>query len=119
MGDMKLSEIKIMLKNPKDGFLGFVSFVIDDSLFIGNVAIYQSANRQEGFRLVFPEKKSAVGSEVFKIVFPISEKAYQAIVEAVVEKFREVSGPILAMSEKNRNSGEEARNERQGERDTR
>ena len=117
MNDLRFSEIKITLAEPKDGFLGFVSFVINEALYIGNVAIYQSANRQEGYRLVFPDKKSLRG-EVYKIVFPINKESYQAVVSAVEKKLREAVGPILGEVTSEKNCGEEAKHGRQVERDT-
>jgi len=117
MCDLTFSEIKVILAEPKDGFLGFVSFVLNDAIFIGNVAIYQSVNRQEGFRLVFPDKKSLRG-EVYKIVFPINKESYQAVVNAVEKKLREAVGPLLGEASE-KNCGEEVKHERQGERDTR
>ena len=52
---MKLTEIQIVPVKPKDGLIAFVSFVINDSFFVGDVAIYSRLN-QESYRLVYPIK---------------------------------------------------------------
>ena len=70
---MEVTKIKIRKIIPKNGLVGFVSFVMDDCLFIGNIAIFNRLN-QTTFRLVFPEKK--IGDKNIQILYPVSSDLY-------------------------------------------
>ena len=52
---IKLTEIQIVPVKPNNGLVAFVSFVLDDSFFVGDVAIYSRID-QQGYRLVYPAK---------------------------------------------------------------
>ena len=85
-----ISEIKIVPVKPKDGLIGFASFVLDKKYYIGSIAIYTRLDRS-GFRLVYPTKK--VGGRNINIFHPINAEAGRAIEEVVAEK---VSGLLDA-----------------------
>ena len=80
---MKISEVEIIAIKPKMGVVGFASFVIDESVYCGLVAIH---NRPHGgYRLVYPRK--IVDSGYRDVFHPISHEAGQIIEEAVISKY--------------------------------
>ena len=87
---MMVSEIQIVPVKPKGGLVAFASCVIDDSLFVGNIAIYTSLSNTEGYRLVFPTKALANGKEI-QCVHPINREAGQKISRAIINKYEDLS----------------------------
>jgi DNA-binding cell septation regulator SpoVG len=77
---IEISEINIVPVKPKDGLIGFVSFVIDERFYVGNVAIFSRLDR-EGIRLVYP-KKGAIDC-----FHPIKRDVGDFINKKVTEKF--------------------------------
>ncbi len=88
---LKISEISIEPISIKDGHLGFVSFVVNESLKICNVGIHSCPSSSTGIRLVFPKRQYKTIQ--MDTVFPINQAAYAAIVS-------EVSVVYLALVEK-------------------
>ncbi len=81
-----ISEIQFYPVKPKDGLLGFVSFVLDDKFWMGSVAVF---SRPDGrYRLVYPTRK--VGGQNINIFHPINQKAGQEVETAVSEKVAEL-----------------------------
>ena len=56
-----ITEIQIIPLKPKDGLVAFASCVINDQLYLGNIAIYSSLGSCDGFRLVYPAKVLPTG----------------------------------------------------------
>lgn len=82
---IKLTEIQIVPVKPKNGLIAFVSFVLNESFFIGDVAVHSRLD-QQGYRLVYPTKILFNGLKIncFK---PIKREAAQAIEEQVLNEF--------------------------------
>ncbi len=72
---------------PKDGLVGFASFVLDGRYYVGSVAIFTKLNGF-GYRLVYPTKK--VGERNINLFHPINEETGQAIETAIREKVSEL-----------------------------
>lgn len=83
---IKLSEINFVPIRPKNGLLGFVSFVLNNSFHIGDIAIYSRLNR-EGYRLVYRNRRLSNGAEV-NVFFPISRNAANSIEEQVFLEYK-------------------------------
>lgn len=90
MDELIISEIQIFPIKPKDGLVAFASCVINNSLYIGNIAIYTSPSRLEGFRLVYPSKTLPNSKEI-NCVHPINKNAGNLISKAIIEKFIEIT----------------------------
>jgi len=90
---IQISEIQIIPVKPKDGLVAFASCLINESLYIGNIAIYTSQRRPEGYRLVYPSKLLPNGKEI-NCVHPINRKAGTLISKAIIEKFMEVMSKV-------------------------
>ena len=87
MSELLISEIQIIPVKPKDGLVAFASCVINNSLYIGNIAVYTSPTNSEGYRLVYPSKVLPNGKEI-NCVHPINKEAGEAISHAVIRKYK-------------------------------
>ena len=85
--ETKISEIQFIPVKPKNGLLGFVSFVIDEKLWLGSIAVFTKIDGS-GYRLVYPTKK--VGERTINIFHPINQEAGKAIEEVVTKKVSEI-----------------------------
>lgn len=85
--EVKVSEIQIIPVKPKDGLIGFASFVLDESYYVGSVAIFTRL-KAPGYRLVYPTKK--IGDKNIGIFYPINSDVGRGIEEAVTEKVSEL-----------------------------
>jgi len=90
MHELLISEIQIIPVKPRDGLVAFVSCVINNSLYIGNIAIYTSPTNPEGYRLVYPMKVLPNGKEI-NCVHPINKEAGEIISKSIIGKFKELS----------------------------
>lgn len=89
MNEIFISEIQIIPIKPRDGLIAFASCVINNALYIGNIAVYSSPSNPEGYRLVYPMKVLPNGKEI-NCVHPINKEAGDLIATAVIQKLREV-----------------------------
>lgn len=82
----KISEIEIEPVKPQGGLVAFASFVLNDWLYCGSVAIM---TRFDGsYRLCFPTRK--LNSGEISVFHPINKAAEQAISRAVLAKYEDV-----------------------------
>ena len=82
--NMKITDLKFRkIEDWKKWHVWFISFVIDWSFKVNNVAIFSRLN-SETYRLVFPEKK--IWDTKIQILFPISKEVYFEI-EKIVNEF--------------------------------
>ena len=89
MNEIVVSEIQILPLKPNNGLIAFVSFVVNNQLYIGNVALYTSPSSSDGFRLVYPIKVLPNGKEI-SCVHPISREAGGQFQKAVIQKYEEL-----------------------------
>ncbi len=82
----QITEIQIIPIKPQNGIVAFVSFLLDNSLYLSSIAIM--TRPQSGYRLVYPTKK--VGNRDINIFHPINKAFAQFIEEAVIKKLEEV-----------------------------
>lgn len=85
--EVRVSEIQIIPVKPKEGLIGFASFVLDKKYYVGSVAIYTRLNGT-GYRLAYPAKK--VGERQINTFYPITPLAGRVIEEAVSEKVNKI-----------------------------
>ena len=94
---IKLTEIQIVPVKPNNGLVAFVSFVLDDSFFVGDVAIYSRID-QQGYRLVYPAKTLFNGLKIncFKpINKPVADEIERQVLgefENLIEKAKKTEG---------------------------
>jgi stage V sporulation protein G len=89
---LKISEIQVIIVKPKEGLIGFASFVLDEKYYVSSVAIYTRLDGS-GYRLVYPAKK--IGERNINIFHPINREVGEAINEAVIRKVNELFGENL------------------------
>ena len=82
----KISEIQFYPVKPKDGLLGFVSFVLDEKFWMGSVAVF--SRRDGGYRLVYPTRK--VANQNINIFHPIDPAIGRQVETAVSEKVAKI-----------------------------
>ena len=83
----QISEVQIKIVKPKDGLVGFASFVLDGKLYLSSIGVFTKLDGS-GFRLTYPTKK--VGMSDMQIYHPINKDVSEAIEEAVINKANEV-----------------------------
>lgn len=83
----QLSEIQFMPLKPRDGLVGFVSFVLDSRYYVGSIAVYARFNGI-GYRLVYPAKK--VGERNINTFHPIDPLVGKSLEEQVSAKVYEI-----------------------------
>lgn len=83
---MKISEIQIIPIKPQEGLVAFVSFVLDNNLYLSSIGIITRS--EGGYRLVYPTKK--VGIRNINIFHPINREFAESIEKEVIGKFEDV-----------------------------
>jgi stage V sporulation protein G len=99
--EINLSEIQIMPCKPRSGLLAFTSFVLNNSFYIGDVAIYSRLNG-DGFRLAYPTKVLTNGLKI-QCFHPIRHDVAQLIEEQVIKAFLELTEKAMMMKGKSSN----------------
>lgn len=84
-----MSKIQIFPVKIIENLITFASYVINNALYIGNIAVYSSPSNHSGFRLVYPAKILPNGKEIH-CVHPINKMAGELISKAIVGKFKEI-----------------------------
>ena len=86
--DLKISEIEVIPVKPKNGLIGFVSFLLEEKYYVSSVAIYTRLDGSGGYRLVYPTKK--VGEKNLNIFHPINQEIGGMIEQEVIKKINEI-----------------------------
>ena len=82
----KVTDIQIIPVKPKEGLVGFSSFIYNDSFYLGSIAI--QTRKAGGFRLSYPTKK--IGDKSLPIFHPLNHDIANLIEKAVIAKFEEI-----------------------------
>lgn len=85
MNEIAISEIQIIPIKPHNGLLAFVSFVLNNSFYVGDIALYSRLDGT-GYRLVYPIKILPNGLKI-NCFHPINYKTTQIIEEQITNKF--------------------------------
>ncbi|MCK5615453.1 septation protein SpoVG family protein [Candidatus Pacearchaeota archaeon] len=91
MSKLEISEIQIIPVKPQNGLLAFCSFIINNQLYIGDVAIYSRLSG--GYRLVYPSKVLVNGRNVC-CVYPINKETGKIIQKAISKKYLELMSKV-------------------------
>ncbi len=65
MKEFEISEIQIIPVKPQEGLMAFASCVVNEALYIGDIAIHSSLTITEGLRLVYPDNSIRWNVSVF------------------------------------------------------
>lgn len=82
----RVTDVQIIPIKPKDGLVGFASFIFNDSFYFGSIGIY--TRPQGGFRLSYPTRK--ISNQNISIFHPINKDVASLIDQAIIGKFEEV-----------------------------
>jgi stage V sporulation protein G len=94
MAELTISNIEITPIRPKNGLVGFCSFVLNDSIYIGSVAIHNCLRNDLGYRLVYPTRKTLNG-DLLATVYPINRTTGETIERAVIAKYKALVEDVL------------------------
>lgn len=83
---MKISEINIVPVKPNNGLIAFASCVLDNSYFIGSIAVYTKLDG--GYRLLFPAK--TLGDSQLHYHHPITKEMGEELKEAILERVQKI-----------------------------
>ena len=81
-----VTDVQIIPIKPKEGLVGFASFVFNDSFYLGSIGIYTRPHG--GFRLSYPTRK--ISNQNMSIFHPVNKNIANLIDQAVIGKFEEV-----------------------------
>jgi len=98
---VKISEVQIVPIKPKDGLMGFASFVLDDRLYLGSIGIMTQP--EGGYRLTYPTK--AIGIKSLNVFYPINKNFAQEIEKIIINRFEEVMEKVNNNDRYNRTNG--------------
>jgi DNA-binding cell septation regulator SpoVG len=90
--NVRLSEIEVVPIKPRNGLVAFASFVINESLYVGDVAIHSRLGG-EGFRLVYPMRTLRNGASV-NTLHPIRKDVAEEIEHQVSEAYQKLLAKI-------------------------
>lgn len=83
---MYISEVNVTPIKPQDGLIAFASLVVNESLYLGSIAVY---TRLDGsYRLLYPTKK--LGERFVDLFHPISRETSKQIEAAIFKKCEEI-----------------------------
>ena len=86
MNEPIISEIQIVPIKPQNGLVAFVSFVVNNQFYLGNIAIYTSPSNQIGYRLVYPSKILPNGKSI-NCVYPINQETGNVIQKRIIGQY--------------------------------
>jgi len=87
LAPISLTEITVLPINPRDGLVGWASFVLNNQFYVGGIGLHLSPTR--GIRLVYPNKRLAC--EAFIDFFhPITRAAGDEITNQVIKKYEQL-----------------------------
>jgi len=86
--DIEYTEINVEPLPNKNGLIGFVNVVVNNSFKFENIAIHTCPSNPTGIRLVFPTKESS--GVTMRTFFPINRATYESIAVAVSNAYLEL-----------------------------
>ena len=90
MKKLEVSNVQIIpLRNAKDGLVAFCSFLLNESVYVGDVGIHTCLGNGSGYRLVYPERKTLNG-DLIPCVYPINRETGRMVEEAVIAKYKSI-----------------------------
>ena len=96
MREFVLSEIQVVPIKPQGSLVAFGSCVVNDALYIGDIAIHSSLTNTEGFRLVYPDKILPSGKKV-NCIHPINKESGEIISKAIIGEYKKLILRVLPL----------------------
>lgn len=89
MGKILISDVQVVPVKPQNGLVAFISFVLNEQIYLGNLGLYTSFSSPYGFRLVYPTRKLQSGVKL-SLVHPISKIVGATIEKQVVDEYQKI-----------------------------
>lgn len=86
---ISLSDIQVRLFEPKNGHIGFLSFVLNNSFYVGNIGLHLRPNGT--LKLKYPDKVLSNGPSV-EIFYPVNECAARLVLKEAEKYLSKLSG---------------------------
>jgi len=102
--ELALTDIQIVPVKPRDGLLAFVSFVVDGSFYVGDVALYSRLDGS-GIRLVYPMRTLTNGAKV-NVFHPIRNDVAEEIERQVNQAYEDLMNKAADERKKRQESHE-------------
>ena len=84
-------QVFMSLKPSEKGLIGIASVVFNNSLYLGSISVYTRPNGD--LRLLFPIKVLPNSKEL-NSYYPINRETYDAIKNAIEDKYKEITANI-------------------------
>ena len=84
---IQISEISLIPIKPKNGLLGFASFVLNNQFYLGEIAIRSCPSGE--IRLLYPSKKLFNGEDI-PLFHPITKDAGQTVLNAINSEWEDL-----------------------------
>ena len=104
MNEFVISEIQIIPVKPRGSLVAFASCVVNEALYIGDIAIHSSLKNTDGLRLVYPDKTLLSGKKV-NCVHPINKDAGEIISKAIIGEYKKLLLKVWRKSEEGNENG--------------
>ncbi len=104
MNELVISEIQVIPVNPQGSLVAFASCLVNEVLYIGDIAIHSSLTNKERFRLVYPDKILPNGKRV-NCVHPLNKDAGEAISKAIIGEYKKLLLKVWRKSEEGNENG--------------
>lgn len=82
---MQITEIHVHKVRPRRGLIAFVNIVVDDSLFLGSIAVHEKKDGS-GYRLTYPTKNDSY------LFHPTRRHLSREIEQAIINEVKTVIG---------------------------
>ena len=82
----KITKIRIKKVLPQEGLVGFASCVLNDFLYLGNIAIFSRLNRPDEYRIVFPIKEK--DGKKISLFYPLTSEFYFKLESAISDEYK-------------------------------
>jgi DNA-binding cell septation regulator SpoVG len=99
-----ISEIQITPIKPQGSLVAFASCVVNEALYIGDIAIHSSLTNTGGFRLVYPDKTLPSGKRL-NCVYPINRDSSAIISGAIIGEYKKLILKVWRKSEEKNENG--------------
>jgi DNA-binding cell septation regulator SpoVG len=104
MKEFVISEIQITPIKPQGSLVAFASCVVNEALYIGDIAIHSSLTNTGGFRLVYPDKTLPSGKRL-NCVYPINRDSSAIISGAIIGEYKKLILKVWRKSEEKNENG--------------
>jgi len=86
---IQISNVQIHPVIQNQSLVAFASCEINDSFYLGNIAIHTAPNNPLGYRLVFPTKALSSGKQI-PCFYPYKREIEEVVTSAIVKKYIEL-----------------------------